>query len=238
MRGRVDNLEAQTAQLEANQFSTTTKLTGQAVFDINGGTSTARNVKDPNIVFISRIRLNFNTSFTGKDTLLAQLQAGTNGNGTFNAPAYFAGLGTFSGIDFAFGTPNVFLNRLNYSFPVAGKDLQAVVFLAGFVSDYVDINSYANIDTSDFSASWDTNDYLVLAGDRPGAGLVLTYNPAQGPVTFTVPVAEINDVARHLQSSSRASHIYRGLSGNRRAISDFFRSRSPRFVWQSLPKRC
>ena len=185
LRGRVDNLEAQTAQLEANQFSTTTKLTGQAVFDINGGTSTSRRVKDPNIVFISRIRLNFNTSFTGKDTLLAQLQAGTNGDGTFNAPAYFAGLGTFSGLDYAFGTPNVILNRLNYSFPVAGKDLQAAVFLAGFVSDYVDINSYANTDTSDFSDSWDTNDYLVLAGDRKGAGLALTYNPGQGPVTIT-----------------------------------------------------
>ena len=37
LRGRVDALEARSAELEANQFSTTTKLRGQAIFAINGG---------------------------------------------------------------------------------------------------------------------------------------------------------------------------------------------------------
>jgi len=116
VRGRVDNLEAQTAQLEANQFSTTTKLTGQVIFDLNGGTSTSRRVRDPNIVFISRARLNFTTSFTGKDQLFTQLQFGSNTSETNTSPdnagAYFAGLGTFSGLDYAFGTPSVSLRRL------------------------------------------------------------------------------------------------------------------------------
>src|SRR6476661_8458347 len=35
LRGRVDGLEARTAELEANQFSTTTKLSGEAVFAVS-----------------------------------------------------------------------------------------------------------------------------------------------------------------------------------------------------------
>ncbi|PMB23402.1 iron uptake porin, partial [Fischerella thermalis] len=34
LRGRVDALEARTAELEANQFSTTTKLVGEAIFNL------------------------------------------------------------------------------------------------------------------------------------------------------------------------------------------------------------
>jgi hypothetical protein len=34
LRGRVDTLEARTAELEANQFSTTTKLTGEVIFNL------------------------------------------------------------------------------------------------------------------------------------------------------------------------------------------------------------
>ncbi|PSB56060.1 hypothetical protein C7B79_32670, partial [Chroococcidiopsis cubana CCALA 043] len=36
LRGRVDALETATAQLEANQFSTTTKLNGQVIFALSG----------------------------------------------------------------------------------------------------------------------------------------------------------------------------------------------------------
>jgi hypothetical protein len=35
LRGRVDGLEARTSELEANQFSTTTKLVGEAIFNIS-----------------------------------------------------------------------------------------------------------------------------------------------------------------------------------------------------------
>jgi len=37
LRGRIDTLEARMAEIEANQFSTTTKLTGQAIFAVNRG---------------------------------------------------------------------------------------------------------------------------------------------------------------------------------------------------------
>ncbi|MBW4677387.1 MAG: iron uptake porin [Desmonostoc geniculatum HA4340-LM1] len=75
LRGRVDALEARTAELEANQFSTTTKLVGEAIFavtDIFGGNTGDAN----NTVFQDRVRLDLQTSFTGKDVLHTRLAAG------------------------------------------------------------------------------------------------------------------------------------------------------------------
>jgi Carbohydrate-selective porin, OprB family/S-layer homology domain len=78
LKGRVDSLEAQTATLEAQQFSTTTKLKGEAIFQasqvIDGGTNTV-NGNDTRPTFSDRVRLNFDTSFTGKDQLRVRLQA-------------------------------------------------------------------------------------------------------------------------------------------------------------------
>jgi Carbohydrate-selective porin, OprB family/S-layer homology domain len=76
LRGRVDALEARTAKLEAQQFSTTTKLTGEVIFAL---TDSFGEDNDNNTVFQNRVRLNFNTSFSGRDLLLTRLQAG-NGN--------------------------------------------------------------------------------------------------------------------------------------------------------------
>ncbi len=88
LRGRVNNLEARTAQLEANQFSTTTKLAGEVIFaasgvgNSNGGSraaisgrprSSAGNIRD-NEVFNDRVRLSLNTSFTSQDLLRIRLQ--------------------------------------------------------------------------------------------------------------------------------------------------------------------
>jgi hypothetical protein len=87
LRGRVTVLEARTAELEANQFSTTTKLTGGAIFilaDTFGprplfnaaGKTNLEADDDPTQTSLGyRMRLDFETSFTGEDLLLARLQA-------------------------------------------------------------------------------------------------------------------------------------------------------------------
>ncbi len=77
LRGRVDSLEARTAELEANQFSTTTKLKGEAIFALNGVTGEQQpdgntDVED-NITFSNRVRLSLESSFTGKDKLQVRL---------------------------------------------------------------------------------------------------------------------------------------------------------------------
>jgi hypothetical protein len=98
LRGRVDNLEVKTAELEANQFSTTTKLVGEAIFNVsdtfgesgadrssdlinnrvplnaNGSIANRRDLNS-NLTFSDRVRLRLNTSFTGKDQLQIRLQA-------------------------------------------------------------------------------------------------------------------------------------------------------------------
>lgn len=73
LRGRVDALEARTATLEKQQFSTTTKLAGEVIFAITDEFNTSTNNET---VFQDRVRLAFNTSFTGKDLLVTRLAAG------------------------------------------------------------------------------------------------------------------------------------------------------------------
>jgi Carbohydrate-selective porin, OprB family/S-layer homology domain len=93
---RVDNLEQRVAFLEDNQFSTTTKLRGEVIFSIADGFGGRADVANTDgtvspggtpggaqTVFNNRVRLNFETSFTGQDMLRTRLQAGNFG-ATFN----------------------------------------------------------------------------------------------------------------------------------------------------------
>jgi hypothetical protein len=91
MRDRVDGLEARNAVMQANQFSTTTKLIGEAIFVLsdsfgdNAAISAATLRSNPNapnrdldsnVTLSERIRLNLLSSFTGKDQLQIRLQVG------------------------------------------------------------------------------------------------------------------------------------------------------------------
>ena len=87
IRGRVLALESRTAELEANQFSTTTKLNGEVFFQVGdsfGDRSQYNVAGGPNVddsddptqtYFGYRARLNFDTSFTGEDLLRTRLEA-------------------------------------------------------------------------------------------------------------------------------------------------------------------
>ena len=70
--GRVDEIEGRTAVLEDSQFSTTTKLEGEAVFGISGEFNTSDNDE---IVFQNRVRLAFVSSFFGEDALYTRLDS-------------------------------------------------------------------------------------------------------------------------------------------------------------------
>jgi hypothetical protein len=92
LKGRVDGLEARVGVLEANQFSTTTKLKGIATFVIGansyGGDAAAVAAAQSAggaTVFNYDVRLNFDTSFTGKDLLRTTLRAGNFGQSSFGA---------------------------------------------------------------------------------------------------------------------------------------------------------
>ncbi|MBJ7296388.1 MAG: hypothetical protein AN482_06435 [Anabaena sp. LE011-02] len=84
IRGQVDALEARTGELEANQFSTTTKLSGEAIFSVSQafGDKVADTDTNPDnnpdlnstATFSNRVRLSLNSSFTGTDQLQTRLQ--------------------------------------------------------------------------------------------------------------------------------------------------------------------
>jgi hypothetical protein len=94
LRGRVDSLEGKVATLEKQQFSTTTKLKGEAIFSLAGAYGGAPTGRDANWAFNDRIRLNLNTSFTGKDLLITGLQA-------YNFGSFTTPLNPASGNNFA-----------------------------------------------------------------------------------------------------------------------------------------
>ncbi|SBO44816.1 iron uptake porin [Cyanobium sp. NIES-981] len=111
LKGRVDGLEAKVGELEANQFSTTTKLKGIATMVLGGAGETGFG---DNVTANYDVRLMFDTSFTGKDLLRTTLRAGNFGDSVF-------GNGN-TAMEVAFqeesGADSVGINRLFYQFPV------------------------------------------------------------------------------------------------------------------------
>ncbi|MBD1877069.1 carbohydrate porin [Nodosilinea sp. FACHB-131] len=117
LRGRIDALEAETATLRAQQFSTTTKLVGQADMHLVTPIDTVTGEASTSVS--ARARLNFDSSFTGNDRLRIRLQSG-NGN----AINGLGGLANASGSDA--GNPdntdyNVALDDFYYQFPVGSR---------------------------------------------------------------------------------------------------------------------
>jgi hypothetical protein len=93
LRGRVDTLEARTTRLEDHQFSTTTRLNVEVVAGVNSILTgdRANGQSAPRIpVLNDRVRLNFDSSFFGKDRLRVRLQAN-------NVVPYNTVLQTFEG---------------------------------------------------------------------------------------------------------------------------------------------
>ncbi|MFZ9168098.1 iron uptake porin, partial [Vulcanococcus sp.] len=101
LKGRVDGLEAKVGELEATQFSTTTKLQGDTYWAIGaitptGGNSNSAGTGSSNYIkktagatnFVYDLRLNFNTSFTGKDLLYTRLRSGNFNDSPFSGKPY------------------------------------------------------------------------------------------------------------------------------------------------------
>jgi hypothetical protein len=133
VRGRLDNLETRTAELEANQFSTTTKLQGTVQFvlgSVLAGNNVITKEAAPRVAtFQNQARLVLNTSFTGKDQLRLTLSGGNieslggRGTGIF---------GTFDGRTADNRSPRfepnqIVLGGIRYRFPI-GKNTQFNIF--------------------------------------------------------------------------------------------------------------
>jgi len=141
LNGRVDGLEQKVGKLEAQQFSTTTKLKGEVNFILGGvpdydsdssnGAGGTQGKQD-RTTFNYDIRLNLDTSFTGRDLLKTRLRsANFTSFSPFNAGDSLFKLdkasSTNAGTAGTGGLDTVTIDRLYYQFPV-GKEF---TFTAG-----------------------------------------------------------------------------------------------------------
>jgi hypothetical protein len=132
LRGRVDALEARTSELEANQFSTTTKLNGETIFAVSdtfGKGAVGDDKTTANLGY--RVRLNFDSSFTGTDRLRTRLQA--RNNARYDRPTGTPMTRTNFDGD---GGSEITLDKLSYQFLI-GSRTNVEIGAKGLTSDDV-----------------------------------------------------------------------------------------------------
>ncbi|HEY9598139.1 MAG TPA: iron uptake porin [Cyanophyceae cyanobacterium] len=209
---RVDNLEGRVGFLEDHQFSTTTKLNGLAWFNLTGAFAgddvkveatnlnppfelrtpgrdpitnkpLVQKVKDdPGITLSNLVWLTFQTSFTGRDSLVTQLAAG-NGISPANT---FASAGLFNtfGVPFfdqtagteVFGSRNdVIVRDFFYQFPVSDQ-LQVVVGPRINWYRFFDNNAYTFILTGANTFNSNSSTFLNTIDRGSGAVALWTIN--------------------------------------------------------------
>ena len=180
LTSRVDGLEAKVGELEAQQFSTTTKLKGEVSMIIGGVDNWFANavtgktadletgaIKDKKTrtnynktAFNYDLRLSFDTSFSGKDLLRTRMRSGN-----FSADPFGSSGNVFKLDKAEEGDQTVFIDRLFYTFPVGDQ----VKLTAGAVVRNTEMLSFL---PSAFKS--DILDFFNLAGATG------TYNKATG----------------------------------------------------------
>lgn len=217
LRGRVDGLEARVATVEAQQFSTTTKLSVDAVFTAQFGDSDNRafdnssdgltpgvnQLADSRASAIGSVYMSFNTSFSGDDLLQTTLFFGNNGQDLFSN----AQVGSTATLPFAQSAPlfnpgqyyfaglpnNATLYRLAYTFkPV--EDLAVTVAPLYYPTDIIDGNSYTSPFTG-FSTWFLINNPLItpyITNFLGGAGAGFDWNFNGGPVSLRGAYVAVN----------------------------------------------
>ncbi|WP_299415660.1 iron uptake porin [Acaryochloris sp. IP29b_bin.148] len=150
LRGRVDGLEARVATVEAQQFSTTTKLKGEVIFGAGyvsdrgqgagegDATGPGGTFEEDRVFLAPRVRLNFDTSFSGTDRLRTRFDIN-------NVPDLSDSTNTrMSRLSFdGRGNTNVVLTELNYQFKPLDNLKVKIDANAGEYQDNVDtLNPY------------------------------------------------------------------------------------------------
>jgi hypothetical protein len=190
LRGRVDVVEARTTELEKNQFSTTTKLSGEAIVAAIGAKT--KGSGNQTVVLNNRVRLNLTSSFTGKDLLITGLQAHNFLGGVDGSNSVQGSLGLsssilsassartgfepqFPGVDPKTLSPvsanSVQLYKLLYIFPVA-KKLTLFAGTGAEVSDaFPAVTPFYGEGQESISRFGNLNPVVRVSGGTSGSGL-------------------------------------------------------------------
>ena len=220
LRGRVDALDAKTAKLEAQQFSTTTKLRGEAIFGLVGGSDGVTTVTNPsstNVAFNYRVRLNLDTSFTGKDLLRTRLQASNTANFTDLAGSNSTRL-SYDG--FATAANNFEINRLFYRFPV-GDNLKVYVAPIGAVEDVLNPLNPLESDSQGTISRFGRFSPLIRIASRSGPTAATSSGSAVAGFDWTLS-DKISFQAAYSASNAAAATGQGGIAGGDTKIAAQF----------------
>jgi hypothetical protein len=246
LAGKIDNLEGRVAYLEDHQFSTTTKLSGQVFFNLTGAFASdevtaergvadsafAPPTRDPITNQPSRVQrddpqttlgyyafLNFNTSFTGKDSLVTQLVVG-NGNSPANQ---FVSAGFYN----SWGTPfldqtgtlepnRVVIRELAYTFP-ATDNLQITIGPRVNWYRYFDSNRFTFYLTG--ATGYNSNGSTLLNAVDRGSGAVVAWNITDELKFSTAYLAENTEFLQSELGFNTSSNPDDGLFNSTYTIS-------------------
>ncbi|MGQ4646147.1 iron uptake porin [Lyngbya aestuarii] len=180
---RVDNLEGRVSFLEDHQFSTTTKLNGEVIFSVASAFGEDTKVDgsgedvDDNVTLSNRVRLNLDSSFTGKDRLRVRLESG-------NITRFDRATGTDMarlGYDANNGN-DIEINDLIYRTPV-GDNLRFWIGASGFeFEDMADVYNplLESSGTGALSRFNRRNPAVYRNGSDMGAGLNIKFSDSLG----------------------------------------------------------
>lgn len=172
LRGRVDTLEARTSQLEANQFSTTTKLQGEVVAVMSGVLGDDQSITQKNTTLGLRSRIEFVTSFTGKDTLFTRIAANNILSPDILSPDINTPEG---GLAFAgdTGTTDAQIDTVFYKFPLSANTQVVAIANNGAADDITDtVNIFDGDGSSGALSTFGTRNPIY--NQLGGAGLGIT----------------------------------------------------------------
>jgi Carbohydrate-selective porin, OprB family/S-layer homology domain len=173
---RLTDLENRESLLTSRDFSTTTKLSGMSDHILTNGSSDSKGT------VVSRVRVNLDTSFGGKDLLVTQFEAGNNGLDAVGLNQVrqggrLASIGSLvdgGGLDAVGVAPGLRLRKLYYSFPLS-KTFQLTVGSVIPPSDFIDRNTFANNSGRNFASRFFMNNPLIVQNPVErvgGAGVV------------------------------------------------------------------
>ncbi|PZO45047.1 MAG: porin [Pseudanabaena frigida] len=248
LRGRIDTLDKKVATLEAQQFSTTTKLSGLAFFNLTGATASGDVIAErnranpnllatptrdpvtrqpsrvvtqrPNITFGYYLFLNLTTSFTGKDALVTQLVTG-NGNSPANN-FVSAGFTNTTGTPFldqtGVPTANVFNIRELFYSFPVASNVNVAIGPRLNFYRYFDQNRFTNFLTG--ATSFNSNGSTLSNAVDRGSGAVVTWtiNPQ-----FKLTAAYLGENTEFLSSANpnfnTSSNPQQGLFGGTNTLT-------------------
>jgi hypothetical protein len=199
LRGRVDGLEARVGELEATQFTTTTKLRGQVDYFLGGvayddrddcNAAKAGHCTDDSLNMSYRWNLDLNTSFTGKDLLYTRLRTG-NGSDVFASQKD----------SFLTDAKNQDLkvDKLWYSFPL-GNEFKVTV--GALIENYYMVETPTRYKPILKAFKLGGYGALMGASSGPGAGIQWRQDVAPGTAAFNVAANYVADGGEGAQSDS------------------------------------